>query len=94
MNAVVAQDGSSLILPRAEVIELGAVDQIFYCRHFFPKTFRQESPDYHRDFWRWFDDPLYDLFAAEIFRGGAKTTLTRGASRAASLMESAETSSR
>lgn len=59
------------------MLQLAAVDSVFYCRTFFPKTFRQESPAYHRDFWRWFEDDDYDFFAAEIYRGGAKTTLTR-----------------
>jgi hypothetical protein len=73
MNAVL-QD---LVIPRSEIIKLAAVDSIFYCRQFFPKTFRQASPYYHRDFWQKFEDPTFDLFGAEIFRGGAKTTLTR-----------------
>jgi hypothetical protein len=64
-------------LPRAEVLKLSAVDDLFYCRHFFPKTFRQKSPEYHRDFWYHFNNPERDFFGAEIFRGGAKTTLTR-----------------
>jgi hypothetical protein len=64
-------------LDRSEILKLAAVDAIFYGRQFFPKTMRQESPEFHRDFWNHFEDPTYDFFAAEIFRGGAKTTLTR-----------------
>lgn len=64
-------------LPRAEVLKLAAVDDSFYCRHFFPRTFRQKSPEWHRDFWYNFNNPERDFFGAEIFRGGAKTTLTR-----------------
>lgn len=76
MNASVA-DLTPTILPRREIISLAAVDSVFYCREFFPRTFRQRSPDYHRDFWAKFEDPEWDLFGAEIFRGGGKTTLTR-----------------
>lgn len=64
-------------LPRAELLNLCAVDSIFYCKQFFPKTFRQETPEYHRDFWNGFNDPEWDFFGAEVFRGGGKTTLTR-----------------
>jgi hypothetical protein len=66
-----------LILPRAEVLKLCAVDDIFYCRQMFPKTFRQKSPEWHRDFWYHFNNEERDFFGAEVFRGGAKTTLTR-----------------
>jgi len=64
-------------IPRAELLQLCAVNSIFYCKQFFPKTFRQETPYFHGDFWTKFDDPDYDLFGAEVFRGGGKTTLTR-----------------
>lgn len=64
-------------ITRAELLKLAAADSIFYTRQFFPKTFRQRSPEYHRDFWTHFEDPTYDFFGAEIFRGGGKTTLTR-----------------
>lgn len=74
MNAVVqARDQ----IPLGEIISLAGVDSIFFCREFFPKTFRQTSPVWHRSYWSCFDDQEHDLFAAEIFRGGAKTTLTR-----------------
>ncbi len=64
-------------IPIGEILKLAAVDSVFYCREFFPRTFRQSSPVWHRDYWDHFDDQEHDLFAAEIFRGGAKTTLTR-----------------
>lgn len=76
MNAVLKQD-PAMQLPRAEILRLGAVDSIFYSHHFFPKTFRLKSPEFHRDFWFHFEDPGKDLFGAEIYRDGAKTTLTR-----------------
>lgn len=76
MNALVDYEVRAN-LPRAEVLKLSAVDDVFYCRHFFPKTFRQKTPDWHRDFWFHFNSQERDFFGAEIFRGGAKTTLTR-----------------
>ena len=74
MNAVVQAKGQ---IPQGEIYELAAVDSVFYCREFFPRTFRQASPGWHRSYWGFFDDENKDLFGAEIFRGGAKTTLTR-----------------
>lgn len=64
-------------IPRAELLQLCAVDTTFYGKQFFPKTFRQETPPFHRDFWSHFENPEFDFFGAEIFRGGGKTTLTR-----------------
>lgn len=74
MNAAV---DSVLQISQAELIRLAAADDVFYCRTFFPKTFRQKSPAWHRQYWEGFNDPNFDFFGAEIFRGGAKTTLTR-----------------
>jgi hypothetical protein len=53
------------------------VDTTFYGKQFFPKTLRQDTPLFHRNFWEGFEDNSIDLFGAEIFRGGGKTTLTR-----------------
>lgn len=76
MNAIVEKP-ARYQMSRAEVLKLGAVDDIFYCRQMFPNTFRQKAPEWHRDFWYHFNNPTRDFFGAEIFRGGAKTTLTR-----------------
>ena len=75
MNAVVEQAKERI--PLGEILNLAAVDSVFYCREFFPRTFRQASPAWHRDYWNHFDDQEHDLTAFEIFRGGGKTTLTR-----------------
>lgn len=69
--------GREVVIPRAELLKVCAVDTNFYCHYFFPKAFRQSSPAFHLDFWDKFEDPEYDYFAAEMFRGSAKTTLTR-----------------
>lgn len=74
MNAVLDE---KLHLPRSEVLKLAAVDSVFYGRQFFPKTFKQASPEFHRDYWAKMEDPDSDFFAAEMFRGAAKTTLAR-----------------
>ncbi len=60
-----------------EVIHLGAVDGVFYSHQWFPRTFRQSSPYFHRDVWNMGDDPASQFVALEMFRGSAKTTLAR-----------------
>lgn len=59
-----------------EAVELGAQDLISYGQLFFPRTFRQKSPEMHHAIGR----ALYghDRFNAfKIFRDGAKTSLLR-----------------
>lgn len=59
-----------------EAVELGAVDSLFYSQWFFPKAARQDSPEMHKDIWNALEST--DRFVGvEVFRGGAKTTLTR-----------------
>ena len=60
-----------------EAVRLGAADSIFYSQYFFPTVVRQSSPDFHRDIWRLFESPENRYANAEIFRGGAKTTIAR-----------------
>jgi len=64
-------------LSRSEVIDLAALDSDFYCRTFFPSTFRLSTPSFHRDTWNLLESRAYRHVAIEIFRGGAKTTLLR-----------------
>jgi phage terminase large subunit-like protein len=64
--------------PLAELIQHCAVDSIFYCKKFFPKTFRQESPPFHADIWTILDDPSARYVNIQVMRDGAKTTLLRG----------------
>lgn len=64
-------------LPIAEAVKLGAVDNEIYARTFFPNTFRQRSPDFQRAIWSDFDNPSVKYSNQIIFRGGAKTTLSR-----------------
>ena len=60
-----------------EVVELAAVDGNFYARTFFPKTARQESPEFHKDMDRVLENPANRYVGFEVFRGGAKTTKLR-----------------
>lgn len=60
-----------------EVIELAAVDGNFYARTFFPKTARQESPDFHKEMDEVLENPDNRFVGFEVFRGGAKTSKLR-----------------
>lgn len=63
-------------ISQEEAVRLGAQDFVAYGTIFFPKTFRQESPEMHREIGR----QLYAQHrktAIIVFRDGAKTTLTR-----------------
>lgn len=65
-----------ITLSPAELIKLCAVDNALYERTFFPKTVRQNTPEFHREI----DDALYSdsrYISIEVFRGGAKTTKLR-----------------
>lgn len=62
-------------LSLTEIINLGAEDLLFFGRVFFPKTFKKKSPKVHEQCAELIDGP--DNGQIAIFRGGAKTTLTR-----------------
>jgi hypothetical protein len=70
MNTIAFQKTEELFLTCA-------AEPILYCHTFFPRTVRQDTPDFHVDFWRKLEDDTFDFFGAEVFRGGAKTTLCR-----------------
>lgn len=61
----------------SEAIELGAADGTFYSRYFFPTTFRQQSPEFHKDMWAQLDDRSSRLKAFKCYREAAKTTIAR-----------------
>lgn len=50
---------------------------MFYAHQWFPKTFRQDSPEFHRIAWDEMDDPENAFIGLEMFRGSAKTTIMR-----------------
>jgi predicted phage terminase large subunit-like protein len=60
-----------------EVVQLGAVDPVFYARFFFPRTFRTATPPFHHAVWTALEDPAHRHLAIELFRGSGKTTLLR-----------------
>lgn len=70
MNAMVE-------VPVAEVVKLAAVDDDFYCMHFFPKTFRQGMPSFSWQMNAALNDPTARYVAFKMFRGSAKTTRIR-----------------
>lgn len=59
-----------------ELVQLGAVDNEFFCKEFFPKTCRQESPDFHKQIWVLLEGE-WRLVNILVFRGGAKTSILR-----------------
>lgn len=59
-----------------EAMELGAQSLIDYGKIFFPRTFRQESPPFHKKMGEaLYSSARFNAFA--VFRGGAKTSLLR-----------------
>jgi hypothetical protein len=73
MNAIVENEEVSL----EEIVQLAAVDNEFYGRHFFPKAIRQQSPPFHKKIDDLLDHPGNRHVAIKVFRGGAKTTKLR-----------------
>lgn len=61
----------------AEAVKLAAVDNEIYGRTFFPNTFRQPSPPFQRRVWNDLDNPSIRYSNQRLFRGSAKTTLSR-----------------
>lgn len=74
-TALPSVDGA--IVPASELAELCAQDTELFGRTFFPQTFRQKTPEFHREILRDLDNPRYQFQAEEVFRGGGKTTLLR-----------------
>lgn len=70
-------DAVSEPLSREEAVKLGAADSEFFCRYFFPKTFRRASPAFHKEVWASLENPNIRYLNEVIFRDGAKTTIAR-----------------
>lgn len=68
---------ASVAISQREAVMLGATSLPRYGRLFFPKTFRQDSPDFHEEIGRELYNPANRQIAIEVFRDGAKTTLLR-----------------
>jgi hypothetical protein len=61
----------------SEAVSLGAVDSEFYSHYFFPKTFRQRSPEMHKSIWNSLENPALRFVNLQCYRGSAKTTILR-----------------
>jgi predicted phage terminase large subunit-like protein len=59
-----------------ELVQIGAKSLVGFGRVFFPKTLRQDSPEFHGDIGKLLYSPSR-FNAIEVFRGGAKTSLLR-----------------
>lgn len=62
---------------KAEILEAGARDPLYWCRAVLPETFRQDSPEFHREMWKALLLPGHRYVAMWVFRDGGKTTLLR-----------------
>ena len=74
MDALSPQASSSMSVE--ELVNLGAVDNEFFSRVFFPKTVRQPFAPYHAQVWTDLESEAR-LVNELIFRGGAKTSIAR-----------------
>jgi predicted phage terminase large subunit-like protein len=60
-----------------EIIQLGAVDPLFYNQCWFPKTFRQPAASFHPAIYEMLDNPANRYINIQVMRDGAKTTILR-----------------
>jgi phage terminase large subunit-like protein len=60
-----------------EVVELGAVDHRFFCRSWFPNTFRDPFPNFENRVWAPLESTKVRLLNLQMYRGSAKTTRCR-----------------
>lgn len=66
-----------MILDRAELIKLCAVDSDLFGRTYFPKAARQKPAIYDKQLWDAIENPNHRFLNLRVFRGGAKTTRLR-----------------
>lgn len=71
-------ENPSLSTDLREVIQLGAVDPLFFNQVWFPKTFRQAPALFHPRLYGILDNPANRYINIQVFRDGAKTTMLRG----------------
>ena len=72
-----SSSGDSVKMTADEAVAFYAKDHIAYSHYFFPKACRSKSPSFHRELWKVMTEPSLRLINLMVFRGGAKTTLTR-----------------
>lgn len=68
---------SEFEVPLSEIVKLGAADTIFFGRAFFPKTFKQATPEFHRSIIETVEPTANRFVGIKVYRDGAKTTLLR-----------------
>ena len=76
-DATSSDDDGPVILSPDEILAICADDPAFYGAHFFPKTVRQKTPKFHIQMYDDLTAPYSPLVSNQVFRGGAKTTLSR-----------------
>lgn len=74
---IILDEGGTSQLDKIELLKLCAFDTELYCKTFFPKTFRQKSPDWAPQVWLPLENPDARLVNLILFRGAAKTTRLR-----------------
>lgn len=60
-----------------ERVELGAKDGVYFGHEFFPRTFRQSSPEFHYEMFAASESLAHRFVGFKVFRDGAKTTILR-----------------
>lgn len=71
-------DARTPTFPMNELVDLCAVDYRLFCKTFFPKTFRDDFPEFSDRLWDPLDSRRTKYINYQIFRGGSKTTTIRG----------------
>lgn len=59
------------------MVDLCAADDQLYCRTFFPRTYRQDFPEWHEDVVGLLEHPDHRYVGLKMYRGSAKTTRVR-----------------
>lgn len=70
-------DEISYQLTTEEILEHTARDGALFASLFLAKTFSLESPSFHKEIWATIENPDNQYVCIEVFRDGAKTTITR-----------------
>lgn len=65
------------MIPVDELVKLCAVDNDLFERTYFPKTVRQPSAPFHKDWWSHLENPLLRYINLVCFRDSAKTSKLR-----------------
>lgn len=68
---------NSLAVDPREIVALCAVDHQLYCKTFFPRTFRQDFPEFDQLVTDALENPAARYVGLKMFRGSAKTTRLR-----------------